>query len=67
MKQKFHMQDFIHEMNRMYEGEEILQYILSYYDIYSGQFKEVPEYDTEYGPYSLNTRIRNYIKFDDSE
>lgn len=57
-------------------AKEILSTILSYYDIYSGQFEKIPDYQAEYmykradGTYitdTLNKKIRDYIQFDDSE
>jgi len=68
MRNKFNMQDWVNEINRLNEADRILRLILSYYDIYSGQFKKVPDYDTDLcNPYSLNSAIRGYINFDDSE
>ena len=57
-------------------AKDLLDEILSYYEVYSGQFREIPDYQADYaykrsdGSYvenSLNKKIRNYIKFDDSE
>lgn len=68
--------DIIEPLKNLIEAKELLDKILSYYDVYSGQFRELPAYEAQYlfqrsdGTYikdGLNTRIRDYIKFDDSE
>ena len=68
--------DIIEPLKNLIEAKELLDKILSYYDVYSGQFRKIPSYDADYyfkhddGTYykdGLNTKIRDYIKFDDSE
>lgn len=68
--------DILDILNDSREAKNLLDIILSYYDIYSGQFKKIPDYDAEYmfrrpdGTFiqdTLNKRIRDYRKFDDSE
>ena len=68
--------DIIEPLKSLIEAKELLDKVLRYYDVYSGQFEKIPNIDAEYlfkcsdGSYykdGLNTRIRDYIKFDDSE
>lgn len=62
--------DIIEPLKNLIEAKELLDSVLSYYDVYSGQFREVPDYECGWrGPpaQTLNERIREYIKFDDSE
>lgn len=70
------IEDIAKALNRAKEAQDILDRVLSYYDVYSGQFDKIPDIDAEYlfkcsdGSYykdGLNTRIRSYINFDDSE
>ena len=70
------IEDISKALNRAKEAQDLLDSILSYYDVYSGQFDKIRDIDAEYlfklsdGSYhkdGLNTRIREYIKFDDSE
>ena len=68
--------NIIEPLKNLIDAKELLDKILSYYDVYSGQFRKVSDIDAEYmfkrddGSYykdGLNARIRDYIKFDDSE
>lgn len=68
--------DIIEPLKNLIEAKELLDKVLSYYDVYSGQFGKIPDIEAEYlfkcsdGSYhkdGLNTKIRDYIKFDDSE
>lgn len=68
--------DIIEPLKNLIEAKELLDKVLSYYDIYSGQFRKIPDYDAEYiyqysdGTYkkdTLNAAIREYRNFDDSE
>ena len=62
--------DIIEPLKKLIEAKELLDEVLSYYDVYSGQFREVPDYECGFrgGPCpTLQDKIRNYIKFDDSE
>ena len=70
------IEDISKALNRAKEAQNLLNSILRYYDVYSGQFSKIPDIDAEYlfkcsdGSYyrdGLNTRIRSYINFDDSE
>ena len=70
------IEELIETLNRAKEAQEILSKVLSYYNIYSGQFDQIPDYDAEYifrypdGTFNkdtLNARIRAYKNFDDSE
>lgn len=53
----------IQELKDLKEAKDLLDKMLSHYDIYKKQFKEIPEYDQE----RLNNEIRKYQNFDDSE
>lgn len=62
--------DIIEPLKSLIEAKELFDSVLSYYDVYSGQFREVPDYECGWrggNCPSLNDKIRNYIKFDDSE
>jgi len=59
--------DIIQPLQELIDAQKLLDRLLSYYDVYSGQFEKIPSHDVDYGPSSLNTAIRDYIKFDDSE
>jgi hypothetical protein len=68
--------DIIEPLKNLIEAKELLDRVLRYYNVYSGQFTKVPDYEAEYmfkcedGSYikdTLNARIRDYVKFDDSE
>lgn len=67
--------DIIEPLKNLIEAKELLDKVLSYYDVYSGQFRKIPDYEanfmheTAHGLITdtLNSRIRDYIKFDDSE
>jgi hypothetical protein len=70
------LSDYVSDINDLLEAKKLLDHILQYYNIYSGQFEQVPDYDAEYvytrndGSYivdTLNRRIRDYIEFEDSE
>jgi ABC-type Fe3+-hydroxamate transport system substrate-binding protein len=70
------IEDISKALNRAKEAQDLLDSILSYYNIYSGQFDKIRDIDAKYlfklsdgsyYKYGLNTRIRAYIKFDDSE
>lgn len=69
-------EDIIKSFKKAQDAVEILDRVLSYYNVCSGQFDKIPDIDAEYlfkcsdGSYykdGLNTRIRSYINFDDSE
>mgnify|MGYP003442546563 CR=1 FL=1 len=68
--------DIIEPLKSLIAAKELLDKIIGYYDVYDGQFREIPDYDAEYyykdksGSYiktTLNAQIRDYLKFDDSE
>lgn len=70
------IEELIKTLKRAKEAQDILNRILSYYNIYSGQFDQIPDYDAEHifrypdGTFNkdtLNARIRAYKDFDDSE
>lgn len=70
------IEDIAKALNRAKEAQDLLDRVLRYYDVYTGQFNKIPDIDAEYlfkcsdGSYykdGLNTRIRSYINFDDSE
>ena len=66
---KLEFEDIAKAMNRAAEAESLLQSMLMYYNVYSGEFdnKYIGEFDKGFDPYSLNSRVRAYINFDDSE
>lgn len=73
---KITAEDIVEPLRELIDAKKLLDKILVYYDIYSGQFREIPDYEAEYmwkrpdGTYitdSLNKQIREYEKFDDSE
>jgi len=75
-KEKISAYDVIESLKSLIEAKELLDKILHYYNVYSGQFEKIPDMDAEFlfkridGSYykdGLNARIRDYIKFDDSE
>lgn len=62
--------DIIEPLKSLIEAKELLNSVLSYYDVYSGQFDKIPDYECGFRGSScptLNEKIRQYIKFDDSE
>lgn len=67
--------DIIEPLKSLIEAKELLDKVLRYYDVYSGQFDKIPDRDSQFMfetahgliTDTLNSRIRNYIKFDDSE
>ena len=70
------IEELIETLNRAKEAQDILNRVLSYYNIYSGQFDKIPDYDAEHIfrcsddaliRNTLNARIRAYKDFDDSE
>jgi len=62
------LSDLVNTLQKAEEAEKLLATILSHYDIYSGEFRQPTSYDCDYGNrYSLINRVREYIKFDDSE
>lgn len=70
------IEELIKTLQRAQEAQDILNSVLSYYNIYSGQFDKIPDYDAEHifrcsdGTLirnTLNARIRSYTNFDDSE
>jgi len=63
---KIQFEDIAEALTEMIEAKKLLDKILSYYRIYDGDFV-IPEYEKTYDRNSLNTRIREYINFDDSE
>lgn len=61
------IQDIVEALQKGQAAIELLDSILSRYDFYSGQFGKIPPYDCTHDSHSLLTRIRDYVKFDDSE
>lgn len=70
------IEDIAKALNKAKEAQDLLDSILMHYDVYTGQFEKIGQLDAEYmtkldnGQYyknSLNKKIRDYIKFDDSE
>lgn len=60
--------DLIKLLRKAEEAEKLLASMLSHYDIYSGKFRNPSSHDCDYNnSYSLLNRVRDYIKFDDSE
>lgn len=70
------IEDIAKALNKAKEAKDLLDSILLYYDVYTGQFEKIGKLDAEYMPKldngqyykgSLNNKIREYLKFDDSE
>ena len=60
--------DLVKVLQKAEEAENLLATMLSHYDVYSGEFRQPSPHDCDYGnSYSLLNRVRNYIRFDDSE
>lgn len=60
----------VDNLQKLIDSKKLLDKILGYFDVYSGQFEKIP--DDEYGFNSyknptLNEEIRSYLGFDDSE
>lgn len=56
------------EIEEAIEAKMLLDKILSYYNIYTGQFKTIPDSDCDLvSHHSLNNKVRHYLKFNDSK
>lgn len=65
---KIEPRDIVEPLKKLLDAQELLDRVLLYYDVYSGQFRELPKYECGYNSgYSLNDQVRAYINFDDSE
>lgn len=70
------IEDITKALNKAKEAKDLLDSILMHYNVYTGQFEKIGWLDSEYMPKldngqyykgSLNSKIRAYLKFDDSE
>jgi hypothetical protein len=70
------IEKFLEEIKHLQDAKLLLKVILSYYDIYTGIFdnEKIEDFEDKcrknpglFYKDSLNTKIRDYLKFDDSE
>ncbi len=66
------IEDFIGNLQSLIDSKSLLDNILLYYNIYDGSFRNEDllngEKHKDYAKLqTLNSKIRNYLKFDDSE
>lgn len=65
--------EFINNLQKLIDAQKLLDDLLGYYDIYGESFnntemQKMNRFIEKQGWHdSLNNRIRNYLKFDDSE
>ena len=65
---KLEFSDIANLIQRAQEAQELLESILSNYDMYTGQFSKISDYDCRFDiSHNLINRIRRYRNFDDSE
>jgi hypothetical protein len=59
------MEEFVEKLQKLIDSQRLLDDLLNKYNVYEKKF----DMDDNYLKYNerLDTRIRNYLKFDDSE